>query len=177
MREWLLLFLFYKWEIWVPGKWSDLLDVTSQRCDGIWTQPTCLKASEQKRGRLSLWRTRGGGFAEELFWVFCFKGRMGINSLAGKKYAGPRKQNLNRLKSFYSFIHLFIHSFLTWGHFFLLFWEREIERERNINVKHWSVAFSYAAWPGIEPTTWVCALTRNQTHAWAFGLQGNAPTN
>ena len=39
-------------------------------------------------------------------------------------------------------------------------------RERNINMKekHRSAAFLYVPQPGIEPATWVCALTRNRTH-------------
>ena len=39
-------------------------------------------------------------------------------------------------------------------------------RQRDIDVrqKHRLAAFSYAPQPGIEPTTWARALTKNQTH-------------
>ena len=45
--------------------------------------------------------------------------------------------------------------------------ERKGERERKRNIdareKHRLVALLYMPRPGIEPTTWVCALTRNLT--------------
>ena len=42
--------------------------------------------------------------------------------------------------------------------------ERERERETDMREKHRLVAFSYAPRLGIALTTWVFALTRNQTH-------------
>ena len=56
--------------------------------------------------------------------------------------------------------------------------ERESERERNIDVreKHKLVAFLYAPRLGIEPATWICAMTGNRTHD-LFGVWDDAPTN
>ena len=61
------------------------------------------------------------------------------------------------------YFHLFLKS--SPKNFSLLLLEREEgrDRERNMDVseKHPLVAFLYAPRPGIEPATWVCAVTGN----------------
>ena len=58
--------------------------------------------------------------------------------------------------------------------------EKERERERDINMreKHQLATFSYAPQQEIKPATWVCGLTRNQTHdplAYRMMLQPTEP--
>ena len=58
---------------------------------------------------------------------------------------------------------------------FLHCWERERKRNIDVREKHQSIAFLCTTWPGIESTTWVCALTRNSTLD--LSVYRNAPTN